>query len=197
MNKTQLIQALRQKISQCYQQYPMPDTEKIYAKFDRTLFSEDFQLFKFYRAELESTLAQIARLQENEQAQCQFYSEKLLAQLQALLDAIKQHKLRTTTQRTPTKALLTAKDKQQHAIHRLPPRERLEKYYEALQALNAKIEQQQDQYFQAQEELEKQRLQQLITHTQQRRERCLEAIELLEQYLALQQKEKADQCDQP
>ncbi|MCW9699530.1 primosomal replication protein PriC [Avibacterium sp. 20-129] len=182
MNKTQLIQALRQKIAQCYQQYPVSDTQKIYAKFDRTLFSEDFQHFKFYRAELNNTLAQIERLQENEHTQCQFYTEKLLAQLQALLDALKQHKRRdkkTFTNPSPQ----SAQNKQQHAIHRLPPRERLAKYYEALQALNQKIAHQQDQYVQTQNELKKQQLQQLIRHTEQRRTRCLEAIELLEEHL--------------
>lgn len=187
MNKTQLIQALRQKITQCYQQYPMSDTEKIYAKFDRSLFSEDFQLFKFYRAELDNTIAQIARLQENEQAQCQFYSEKLLAQLQALLDAIKQNKSTQKLGAEPNYFAPT-KDKMKHAIHSLPPRERLVKYYEALQALNQKIKYQEDQYIQSTDLLKKHHYRQQISHTKQRRDRCLQAIENLEEYLYLSEK---------
>lgn len=186
MNVPELIQILRQHIRRCYQQYQLEDNQKIYAKFDRTLFSEDFQTFKFYRLELENTLTQIAKLQAYEQIQCQFYTEKLLAQLQVLLEAIQQVKS-SKVQPKQEKPSLSSKEKQKHEIHRLPPRERLTKYYEALQALNEKIARQQDQYQQATNDLEKAHCQQLLHHTQQRRTRCLEAIELLEEYLAFKE----------
>ncbi|KKA99801.1 primosomal replication protein PriC, partial [Avibacterium paragallinarum] len=75
------IQCLKKKITQCYRQYQFTDEQKIYAKFDRTLFSEDYQTFAFYRAEITQTLTQLEKLQDQEQYQCQFYTKKLLAQL--------------------------------------------------------------------------------------------------------------------
>ncbi|WP_410685819.1 primosomal replication protein PriC [Avibacterium paragallinarum] len=177
------IQCLKKKITQCYRLYQFTDEQKIYAKFDRTLFSEDYQTFAFYRAEITQTLTQLEKLQDQEQYQCQFYTKKLLAQLQALLDAASsphfEKKLRKEKTTSPYRV------KQKNEIHQLPPRERLEKYYEALQALNDKIALQRDQYYLATDELEKQQLQRHITHTQQRKARCLEAIAALEEYLSL------------
>lgn len=182
INIPQLIQVLQQKITQFYQQHKLLDEQKIYAKFDRTLFSEDYQTFAFYRSELNETINQLSRLESHEQIQCHFYSEKLLAQFQALHDAITQPKYVKKSQSSQSPQ---EKEKQKHAIHQLPPRERLIKYYEALQTLNEKIAHQQAQYHQANNETDKQYYQRYISYTQQRRTRCLEAIELLEEYLNL------------
>lgn len=69
-------------------------------------------------------------------------------------------------------------------LDKLPPRERLEKYYDALKALNDKLNEQKDLLTQAQSEIEQTHYRNLIEQTRARRKRCLEAIEILEEYLA-------------
>ncbi len=182
MNQSELILRLKQTVKRFYTQYHVAENRKISAKFDRTLFSEDFQSFDFYVKELEQTLTVLENLQSNEQAQYQFYSQKLLAQCNALADAL------TLSPHRPVIAAQTtspSRERQKQLIHQLPPRKRLEKYYEALQALNDKLEQQQANSTHVNNHAEKQYYLQQVEITKQRRTRCLEAIELLEDYLAL------------
>ena len=80
-------------------------------------------------------------------------------------------------------------NKRQHPVHSLPPRERLAKYYEYLASFNEKIQHEQDGLNEAQREgvsVSRLKLEQL----EQRRARCLEAIEMLEEYLICLEKQK-------
>jgi len=80
-------------------------------------------------------------------------------------------------------------NKRQHPVHSLPPRERLAKYYEYLASFNEKIQHEQDSLSEAQRErlpFNRLKLEQL----EQRRARCLEAIEMLEEYLIFLEKQK-------
>ena len=80
-------------------------------------------------------------------------------------------------------------NKRQHPVHSLPPRERLAKYYEYLASFNEKIQHEQDSLSEAQrEELPFNRLK--LEQLEQRRARCLEAIEMLEEYLIFLEKQK-------
>ena len=119
----------------------------------------------------------------------QFYTQKLSAQCTALSDALTRQQ--QNAQLFPIKAKEESKpaDKRHHPVHTLPPRERLAKYYEYLASLNEKIQCEQDDLSRAQKEglpLNRQKLEQL----EQRRARCLEAIEMLEEYLVFLEKQK-------
>ena len=73
--------------------------------------------------------------------------------------------------------------KSQHSIHRLPPRERLEKYYEALQQLTEKYEEAKAQADTAQTDIQRDMHKQTAAIYLTRRQKCLEAIETLEETL--------------
>ncbi|WP_040975891.1 primosomal replication protein PriC [Necropsobacter massiliensis] len=182
MNQSKLILRLKQTVKRFYTQYHIAEKRKILAKFDRTLFSEDFQSLDFYVKELQQTLTVLEHLQSDQQAQYQFYSQKLLAQCNALADALTPSPRQSVT---TTQAAQSLRARQKQLVHQLPPRKRLEKYYDALRALNEKLEQQQTNATRARNHAEKQYHLQQAEITKQRRARCLEAIELLEDYLSL------------
>lgn len=180
---TTLFQQLEQRVEQLYAQYGKQHETKINAKFDRTLFSEDYQSFHFYFAQIKQTLTQIADLQNEETDNLHFLTHKLLSQCTALAEAVTKKNSTYNKSAVNFKPVLSAREQRKQEIHRLPPRERLTKYYEALQALNEKIDRLTDLHKHAD------RLQQLnyaeqLDITRQRRQRCLDAIELLEDYLA-------------
>ncbi|MFD0966490.1 primosomal replication protein PriC [Seminibacterium arietis] len=184
MDKNNLIALLKQKVTNFYNQYQLEKETLISAKFDRTLFSEDYQPFQFYVKEIEQTLSVIENLQDD-QYKYTFYTQKLLAQCTALSEAIthvsKQHYQYLNEPQIHRKN----KEQLKQNVQKLPPRERLAKYYDFLQALNDKIIQQEISLNSSQNEIEKKYYKEQIIITKQRRARCLEAIELLEQYLTL------------
>lgn len=186
MPTSNLHQQLRQKVQRLFSPYQNQRDQQILAKFDRTLFREDFAQLKDYLGEIEQTLTQLANLSDNARQQTDFYSQKLLAQCQALIDALQ----RQETDVTPKVAMQNAQKNRaserqqvQNALYQLPPRERLAKYYEFLLQLNEIIENNQQAFYQARSEQEKQRLANNLQITRQRRDRCQEAIDLLEEYL--------------
>lgn len=81
----------------------------------------------------------------------------------------------------PTPLLRHAKEK--HHIHDLPPAERLEKYYQFLTQLNDLIAQQNEQLLSCEESTQLQQLIEKVKITEQRKQRCLDAIDNLEEYL--------------
>ncbi|TCP95534.1 restart primosome assembly protein PriC [Cricetibacter osteomyelitidis] len=163
--------------------------QTIYAKFDRTLFSDDFASFEFYQNEIQATFEQLEQLNQQTE-QWEFLTAKLLAQCTALSEAMNRQQFPSKSAQKPTKSAvvsqrkLSKSEQVKHEIHKLPPRERLSKYYEALSALNNKITHQENLLLTATTQDEKKFYHQQITITQQRKNRCLEAIELLEEYLA-------------
>ncbi|MFD1806271.1 primosomal replication protein PriC [Pasteurella oralis] len=179
MTKTELLQSLTNKVNQLYTQYAQRTEQKLQTKFDPQLFSENGQSFSFYYQEIQQTLRHLAGVTENDLNLAIFFAEKLLSQCAALSDALNPIPIKTT----PTKQTRQIAQN----IHQLPPRERLEKYYAALQALNEKITQQEDEKRKAQDHNEKAYLVQKIAFTKQRREKCLMAIEVLEEYLVFKQ----------
>lgn len=178
-----LFQRLTQRVHQLYTQYAEQPEKKIHATFDSRLFSENNQSFDFYLAQIEQTLAQISHLQAENTDNLDFLSQKLLAQCTALSDALSDPK--SSKSAVNFKPVLSEREKRLQALQRLPPRERLSKYYEALQALNEKISMQEDLLQNSRFPQEKADYANQIKTTQQRRIRCLEAIEMLEEYLSL------------
>ena len=132
---TALFQQLEQRIHQLYEQYSGLGEKKINAKFDRTLFGEDNQSFDYYLAQVNQTLSQIAHYQDDDADKLNFLTQKLCAQCTALSEAVsitpKSYKSAVNF-----KPVLSAREQRKQEIHKLPPRERLAKYYDALQALN-------------------------------------------------------------
>lgn len=184
MTVQQLIQILDQKVQQLYQAHLSKREEKIFAKFDRTLFSENGQDVSFYLKEINQTLDRIKTLESNDLNHYNFLTERLLAQCSVLSEALARKNTHLTISNQTMKQPI---QKSQHSIHKLPPRERLEKYYEALERLN-KIYQQHKDLAQAEKNNdEKIRYAQLAEGYKKRQQKCQEAIDLLEEYLVFKE----------
>ncbi|MFY1026649.1 primosomal replication protein PriC [Actinobacillus seminis] len=188
MPTSSLHQQLRQTVRSLFSSYQTQRDQQILAKFDRTLFRDDFAQLKDYLGEIEQTLAQLAKLSDNTQPQTDFYSQKLLAQCHALIDALQRQDTDSTLQPSSTqnsqKRRASERQQMQNALYQLPPRERLAKYYEFLLQLNEIIENNQLAFYQARSDQEKQYWSKKTQITRQRRDHCQEAIDLLEEYLS-------------
>ena len=184
MTVQQLIQILDQKVQQLYQAHLSKREEKIFAKFDRTLFSENGQNVSFYLKEINQTLDRIKTLESNDLNHYNFLAERLLAQCSVLSEALTRKNTHLTAPQTTTKQTI---QKSQHSIHKLPPRERLEKYYEALERLNKLYQKYKDLTQAEKNNDEKIRYAQLAEGYKKRQQKCQEAIDLLEEYLVFKE----------
>ena len=184
MTVQQLIQILDQKVQQLYQAHLSKREEKIFTKFDRTLFSENGQNVSFYLKEINQTLDRIKTLESNDLNYYNFLAERLLAQCSVLSEALTRKNTHQTAPQTTTKQTI---QKSQHSIHKLPPRERLEKYYEALERLNKLYQQYKDLAKAEKNNDEKIRYAQLAEGYKKRQQKCQDAIDLLEEYLVFKE----------
>lgn len=184
MTIQQLIQILEQKVQQLYQAHLSKREEKIFAKFDRTLFSENGQNVSFYLKEINQTLDRIKTLASNDLNHYNFLTERLLSQCSVLSEALTRKNTHLTAPQTTTKQTI---QKSQHSIHQLPPRERLEKYYEALERLNKLYQQYKDLAQAEKNNDEKIRYAQLAKGYKKRQQKCQDAIDLLEEYLVFKE----------
>lgn len=184
MTVQQLIQILDRKVQQLYQAHLSKQEEKIFAKFDRTLFSENGQNVSFYLKEINQTLDRIKVLESNDLNHYNFLADRLLAQCSVLSEALTRKNTHLTATQTTTKQTI---QKSQHSIHKLPPRERLEKYYEALERLNKLYQQHKDLAQAEKNNDEKIRYAQLAEGYKKRQQKCQEAIDLLEEYLVFKE----------
>ena len=184
MTIQQLIQILDQKVQQLYQAHLSKREEKIFAKFDRTLFSENGQNVSFYLKEINKTLDRIKTLESNDLNHYNFLAERLLAQCSVLSEALTRKNTHLTVPKTTTKQTI---QKSQHSIHKLLPRERLEKYYEALERLNKLCQQHKDLAQAEKNNDEKIRYTQLAEGYKKRQQKCQDAIDLLEEYLVFKE----------
>ena len=180
----QLIQILDQKVQRLYQAHLSKREKKIFAKFDRTLFSENGQNVSFYLKEINQTLDRIKTLESNDLNHYNFLAERLLAQCSVLSEALTHKNTHRTAPQTTTKQTI---QKSQHSIHKLPPRERLEKYYEALERLNKLYQKYKDLTQAEKNNDEKIRYAQLAEGYKKRQQKCQEAIDLLEEYLVFKE----------
>ncbi|MGF7453699.1 primosomal replication protein PriC [Pasteurella bettyae] len=185
---TALIDKLQEKVTTLTKQFSNAADKKIYAKFDRTLFTEDFEKGAFYFSQLQQTLDQIKQLNNDQIEQISFFTEKLLAQCTALTDALNIVELQTN--KTATKTAQNKREKLKAQINQLPPRERLVRYYEALQALNEKVSELQDNLEICTTAQDKGIYLRQIEITNQRKARCIEAIDILEEYLSFQEEKE-------
>ncbi|WP_109077594.1 primosomal replication protein PriC [Aggregatibacter kilianii] len=188
MNKIS-IQHLKQSLQHFFARYEAQKEETLYAKFSANLFTENWQKTAFYFQQIEQTFSQLEQVGSDNLEAWQFYTQKLSAQCTALSDALTRQQQNTRIFSAHTKEENKRTDKRHHPVHSLPPRERLAKYYDYLAAFNEKIQFEQDQAKKAQRAglpFDKQKLAQL----EQRRARCLEAIEMLEEYLVFIENQK-------
>ena len=184
MTVQQLIQILDQKVQQLYQAHLSKREEKIFAKFDCTLFSENEQNVSFYLKEINKTLDRIKTLESNDLNHYNFLAERLLAQCSVLSKALTRKNTLLTASQTTTEQTI---QKSQHSIHKLPPRERLEKYYEALERLNKLYQEHKDLAQAEKNNDEKIRYAQLAEGYKKRQQKCQDAIDLLEEYLVFKE----------
>ena len=184
MTVQQLIQILEQKVQKLCEAHLSKREEKIFAKFDRTLFSENGQNVSFYLKEINQTLDRIKTLESSNLNHYNFLTERLLAQCSVLSEALSRKNTHLTAPQTTTKQTIK---KSQHSIHKLPPRERLEKYYEALERLNKLYQQHKDLAQAEKNNDERIRYAQLADGYKKRQQKCQEAIDLLEEYLVFKE----------
>ncbi|MFU2122033.1 primosomal replication protein PriC [Gallibacterium anatis] len=175
-NQQQLISQLQQQLQLFYR---YNGEQIIKQKFERTVFAESGQPLHYYIAQIEQNIARLATLDKVEVVA--YLAEQISIQFRVLLEALQR------TERSAKKAETTAAqpqkiEKKQYDVFQLPAEERIHKYYEFLTRFNdriADLEQQQQLAPREQKPL----FQQQLALLQQRRQRCLAAIEQLEEYL--------------
>ena len=184
-----LLNTLEQKVQQLTQVYQADSDKKINAKFNRTLFTEDFETVGFYLKEIQQSLTKLCKISHQNEEQIVFMVEHLLGQCSVLTEAMNRKYKRPIQPKIVEPQV--ASNKSQHSIHRLPPRERLEKYYEALQQLTEKYEEAKAQANTAQTDIQRDMHKQTASIYSTRRQKCLEAIETLEEYLAFKEAQES------
>ncbi|MGV6989611.1 primosomal replication protein PriC [Testudinibacter sp. P80/BLE/0925] len=173
------VQLLMEKIESYFRQLLPYQQQPISAKLDSRLFATENETVGDCLTQIQQTFSILRQATEAEQVE--FYTEKLLAQYHALLDmlqptaSVQPHFAANFTPKAATK-------KNKHQVHDLPPQVRLEKYYQFLRQLNDLIAQQNDAMLQA-EPLQQAAWLQRIQQTEQRKQRCQDAIDNLEEYL--------------
>ena len=189
MSIQSLLNTLEQKVQQLTQAYQADSDKKINAKFNRTLFTEDFETAGFYLKEIQQSLTKLCSLPHQNEEQIVFMVEHLLGQCSALTEAMNRKYKKPIQPKIAEPQVVSSKS--QHSIHRLPPRERLEKYYEALQQLTEKYEEAKAQANTAQTDIQRDMHKQTAAIYLTRRQKCLEAIETLEEYLAFKEAQES------
>ncbi|MFA9500255.1 primosomal replication protein PriC [Mannheimia sp. E30BD] len=146
-----------------------------------TYFSKQSGLVKFFVAEIEKTAEQL--LTQEDVPYSEFYAEKLIKQFDTLNSAINkaQQQKKNTVQFQSSFQFSTN-------IHTLSPNKRLQEYRKALRALNEKMSWLMEQNYNDENEALKQELQNQILETEYRKDKCMKAIEDLEQELLFKQK---------
>lgn len=139
----------------------------------RPCFSRPEQTVGQFTSEIRQTFEQLKRAQHPHYAE--IYAQKLLEQFDALnaqLPKLKQ-----------PKPSFNSSYHFSSNIHRLPPAKRLVEYRQALRLLNEKISWLLEQQYQTQFDRENADFSQLIAETEYRKQKCLNAIEELEESL--------------
>ena len=83
MSIQSLLNTLEQKVQQLTQAYQADSDKKINAKFNRTLFTEDFEIVGFYLKEIQQSLTKLCSLPHQNEEQIVFMAEHLLGQCTA------------------------------------------------------------------------------------------------------------------
>ena len=94
MSIQSLLNTLEQKVQQL-DSMPIKLTldKKINAKFNRTLFTEDFETVGFYLKEIQQSLTKLCKIPHQNEEQIVFMAEHLLGQCTALTEAMnRKHK---------------------------------------------------------------------------------------------------------
>lgn len=133
-----------------------------------------------------------------------YYSDLFFAQYRTLWDYIQRHKEETITTVIATPTIAPKKESSASSIQKknddlsqLPPRERLSHYYGYLRRFNEMLQKEQDLLLDTANDAEKQIIQAKLNALEQRKQRCLDAIDHLESYLAfIETREKNKQVSQ-
>ena len=94
MSIQSLLNTLEQKVQQRAQSYQADLDKKINAKFNRTLFTEDFETAGFYLKEIQQSLTKLCSLPHQNEEQIVFMVEHLLGQCTALTEAMNRNRSR-------------------------------------------------------------------------------------------------------
>ena len=93
MSIQSLLNTLEQKVQQLTQAYQTDSDKKINAKFNRTLFTEDFETVGFYLKEIQQSLTKLSNIPHQNEEQIVFMTEHLLGQCTVLTEAMnRKHK---------------------------------------------------------------------------------------------------------
>ncbi|TNH04962.1 hypothetical protein FHQ27_06130 [Testudinibacter sp. TR-2022] len=176
------IQARLNEIEAYFQALSIHKNMPLHRKLDPRLFSPDNETLAQCLAQALTTLQIVQQACETEQDQAltAFYAEKLTAQYHVLQELTSDNR---TFYQTKASGKEAERNQQAHEVHRLPPPQRLAKYYEFLTRFNDLIAEQYTQLL-ACEISEKSARQQKIATLEQRKQRCQAAIDHLEEYLA-------------
>lgn len=143
-------------------------------------FTQQSGLVSFFIAEIKKT----AELLSNQEdiPYSEFYAEKLIKQFDALNRAIDKVQQKQEVVQFQSSFSFSPN------IHTLSPNKRLQEYRKALRALNEKMSWLVEQNYNEENEALKLELQNQIVETEYRKQKCMKAIEDLEQELLFKQK---------
>ena len=119
-----LMTRLETQISALKQHYAERLGEKIFIKTDRALFNENYQSIAEFLQEIDTSLQRLQSVKFEQFEYVQLITERLIKQCALLADSAAQNMPKSTTKKKPTRQ----PTKVSHAVHKLPPRERLEKH---------------------------------------------------------------------
>ncbi len=180
-----LFNELKNKLDKLEEKYDSHLNKELKTVFPRQLFRENFAQLSQYLEEMRQTLSSLQKIQHN-LPQFTLLAEKFLGQYHAIMDALSQ------TPKVPQKTTtLNRREQIKQELNKLPPRERLERYYQYLQQFNEKITDIEDKLYQTDNTELKNQLTKILENTKIRQKKCLEAIELLEEYLSMMDENEA------
>ena len=186
-----LISRLAQQIQQLMRTYEQNRDKILFYHFERTVFSQDNETVGFYLDEINRTFKQLQMQSVDQFAQYEFLAKRLAGQVSAFCEAIRP-KAKTPIPITISPNQTSSTDPNSHPAHSLPPRERLVEYYRALETLNTRLMESRDNCQITQDIALKARYQQQYESLKARRQKCQEAIDLLEEYLAWKDEKEAN-----
>lgn len=160
-----------EKIEQNLSQFIPFETEQ--AVVSGQFFTKNEASVSFFITEIRQTAVQLNQQTTLEYAE--IYAKRLLDQIDALQKAVQKLKKQGSTERFYSTYHFSRN------VHSLPYKKRIQEYHKALRALNEKISWLLDKQFYAKNEAEVAYYQQQIQETEFRKQRCLTAIEDLDE----------------
>lgn len=183
------MQTLRQQLQQQIHDWQLSHKDRLQDFidyfFDPRLFSENFETLEFYFVEINQNLEKLQQLPDTSTDALEFLCQRIAQQCEALETALIQ--TRSSKNVFEEKKTTTRRDTFLQQVTKLPPRERLNKYYEGVNKLTLRLTQLKAELSITTDPAVQEQLQQRIQQTREHRQRGRDAIDTLERWLMSQE----------